>query len=110
MLCRIDRFIGKGILLMTDERQSRRPSDRAFFRCAEMGANLTAVDLGHGRTAVSISLGAIHSCVILVRSGAGKEGLMYAIFACHSCGLISAGHRGSGWGSVHSSYAAQSRH
>jgi hypothetical protein len=33
-----------------------------------MGANLTAVALGPGRTAVSIAAGAHHTCAILVRS------------------------------------------
>jgi len=35
--------------------------------CAEMGANLPAVDLGPGRTAVVVSLGSRHTCALLVR-------------------------------------------
>jgi hypothetical protein len=65
-------------------------SDRCItsltMRCvgAEMGANLTAVDLGPGRTVVSIALGDSHSCAILVRSGVGQEGMLHAIFAFQS--------------------------
>ena len=38
-----------------------------FSPRAEMGANLPAVDLGPGRTAVSVSAGGAHSCAVLVR-------------------------------------------
>ena len=44
-----------------------RTSDTARCVGAEMGANLTAVDLGSGRTAISIAAGGDHVCVILVR-------------------------------------------
>ena len=36
---------------------------------AEMGANLPAIDLGPGRTAVSVSSGHAKTCAVLVRSG-----------------------------------------
>ena len=35
---------------------------------AEMGTNLPAVDLGVGRTAVSVSAGSWHTCALMVRS------------------------------------------
>jgi len=38
---------------------------------AEMGANLTAVALGPGRSAVAVSAGSGHTCVLLVRLGEG---------------------------------------
>jgi len=34
---------------------------------AEMGANLPAVDLGSGRSAVAVSVGSVHTCALLVR-------------------------------------------
>ena len=39
-----------------------------------MGANLPAVDLGAGRTAVAVSAGGSHTCVLLVRFHVGKLG------------------------------------
>jgi len=42
-------------------------ADSRFFTRAEMGANLPAVDLGPGRTAVSVSAGFGHTCAVLVR-------------------------------------------
>jgi len=36
---------------------------------AEMGAKLPAVDLGAGRTALSVSAGFYHTCALLVRCG-----------------------------------------
>ena len=41
---------------------------------AEMGANLPAVDLGDGRTAVAVSAGYTHTCAILVRFRCGSSG------------------------------------
>jgi hypothetical protein len=52
---------------VADERQSRRTCETSRCVAAEMGANLTAVDLGPGRTAVSIAAGHEHVCAILVR-------------------------------------------
>jgi hypothetical protein len=34
-----------------------------------MGANLTAVDLGSGRSAVAVAAGSVHTCALLVRCG-----------------------------------------
>jgi hypothetical protein len=34
---------------------------------AEMGANLPAVDLGSGRSAVALDAGLLHTCALLVR-------------------------------------------
>jgi len=85
ILCWIDQFVqrtGQGRYLVPDERRTPQISHATRSDGAEMGANLPAVDLGPGRTAVSISLGDIHSCVILVRSGAGMEGIVYAIVLC----------------------------
>ena len=56
---------GQGLWLMKG--QSRRVSEPGRCVLAEMGANLTAVDLGPGMTAVSIAAGYAHVCVILVR-------------------------------------------
>jgi len=39
-----------------------------------MGANLPSVDLGAGRTAVAVSLGAQHTCALLVRLPNGRLG------------------------------------
>ena len=41
--------------------------DRLCCPDAEMGELLAAVDLGDGRTAVSVSAGAHHMCALLVR-------------------------------------------
>ena len=41
--------------------------DRGVCGGAEMGANLTAVALGPGRSAVAVSAGGSHTCVLLVR-------------------------------------------
>jgi hypothetical protein len=40
-----------------------------------MGGNLTAVDLGPGRTAVFITTSNFKTCAILVRSAAEEDGL-----------------------------------
>ena len=49
---------------------------------AEMGANLSAVDLGPNRTAVSITLGYFHSCAILVRSRVEGLAMLHLMFVC----------------------------
>jgi len=68
------------------------PLTGPFFFDAEMVANLTAVDLGPGRTAVSIAAGYAHTCVIQVRSGGGcTRSLLIS-----RLGLISDAQRGFG--------------
>jgi hypothetical protein len=41
--------------------------DRGWCGDAEMGANLPAVDLGLGISAVAVVVGDSHTCVLLVR-------------------------------------------
>jgi len=41
---------------------------------AEMGSNLSSVDLGAGRTAVAVSAGSYHTCALLVRMHSGRSG------------------------------------
>ena len=43
--------------------------DRGVCGGAEMGESLPAVDLGIGRSAVAVSAGFYHTCVVLVRGG-----------------------------------------
>jgi hypothetical protein len=43
---------------------------------AEMGANLPAVDLGSGRSAVAVAAGFRHTCALLVRCGGEGSRLM----------------------------------
>ena len=50
--------------------------DRGLCGCAEMGANLPAVALGTGRSAVAVSAGEYHTCALLVRCGGHGSGLM----------------------------------
>jgi len=59
----------------------------------EMGANLAAVDLGPGRTAVSVSAGRYHTCALLVsRCRARREQLenanAFALIMAHTKGII----------------------
>ena len=42
---------------------------------AEMGTNLTSVDLGAGRTAVAVFAGGFHTCALLVRLPTGRLGV-----------------------------------
>ena len=43
--------------------------DRCLCGGAEMGANLPAVDLGSGRSAVAVDAGSLFTCALLVRCG-----------------------------------------
>ena len=43
--------------------------DGGLYGGAEMGANLPAVDLGSGRSAVAVATGSHHTCALLVRCG-----------------------------------------
>jgi hypothetical protein len=68
---------------VADEDQPRRASEPGRCFGAEMGANLTAVDLGPGMTAVSIAAGRLHVCAILVRWGR-NDGIGSTITAVYS--------------------------
>ena len=46
---------------------------------AEMGANLPAIELGTGRSAVAVSAGFYHTCVLLVRCGGEGLGSQFMV-------------------------------
>ena len=54
----------------------RQVGDRGLCGGAEMGASLPVVSLGPGRSAVAVSAGFAHTCVLLVRKGSSGSGLM----------------------------------
>jgi hypothetical protein len=82
--CLVGSALLSGQGFVADEDQPRRASDPGRCLGAEMGANLPAVDLGPGMTAVSIAAGESFTCAILVGLERRNGGIGSTITAAYS--------------------------